>query len=83
MIKAKAIRMPGKERPAASRLMIPEASHDGASPKESLQKHETLRWAAHRANRRGSRSPIPSEPPPCHRPWITPQGATPAERLPP
>jgi hypothetical protein len=23
------------------------------------------------------------EPAPCHRPWITPQGATPAERLPP
>ena len=36
---------------------------------------------AHQGNRRGSRSPIPSEPAPCHRPRITPQGATPAERL--
>jgi hypothetical protein len=41
----------------------PEASHDGASPKESLQKHETLRRKARRANRRGFQSPIPSEPP--------------------
>jgi len=31
----------------------PEASHDEASPKESLQKHETLRRPAHQANRRG------------------------------
>jgi hypothetical protein len=30
--KAKTIRMPGKERPAASRLGNPEASPDGASP---------------------------------------------------
>jgi integrase/recombinase XerD len=38
------------------------------------------RQPANRGNRRGSRLPIPSEPTPCHRPWITPQGATPAER---
>jgi len=33
---------------------------------------------AHRASCKGSRLPIPAEPAPCHRPWITPQGATPA-----
>ena len=57
----------------------PQASHDGASPKESLQKQETLRRKPRQGNRRGSRLPIPSEPAPCHRPRITPQGATPAE----
>jgi hypothetical protein len=36
--------------------------------------------SAHQANCRGPRLPIPSEPTPCHRPWITPQGATPAGR---
>jgi hypothetical protein len=51
--KTKAIRMPGKERPAASRLVIPRASHDGASPKESMQKQETLRWPAHRQTAEG------------------------------
>ena len=57
-----------------------------ASPRRSLTlgsagvNDETLRQPAHRANCRGSRLPIPSEPTPCHRPWITPPGATPAER---
>jgi DNA replication protein DnaC len=32
MTKAKAIRMPGKKRPAAPRYSDPEASHDGDSP---------------------------------------------------
>ena len=78
MTKAKTKRMPGKERPVASRLLIPVASHNGTSPQESLHKHETLHRPSHRENRRGSRLPIPSEPAPCHRPWITLQGATPA-----
>jgi len=46
-----------------------------------MHKHETLCRKARQANRRGSRLPIPSEPAPCHRPWITLQGATPAERV--
>ena len=79
--KTNAIRNAGQKTPGGVATRDPEASHDGASPKESLQKHETLRWQARQANRRGSRLPIPSEPAPCHRPWITPQGATPAERL--
>jgi len=73
----------GQRTPGGIATRDPEASHDEASPKESLQKHETLRRPAHQANRRGSRSPIPSEPAPCHRPWITQQGATPAERIQP
>jgi hypothetical protein len=76
--KTNAIRMPGKSA-RRRRDSHPEASHDGASPKESLKKHETLRRKPRQGNRRGSRLPIPSEPAPCHRPWITPQGATPAE----
>src|SRR6266567_5740907 len=36
---------------------------------------------ARRASCRGSRLPIPAQPAPCHRLWITPQGATPAERV--
>ena len=78
---AKAIRMPGKERPAASRLGIqgppttePHHRNTGRNTKPSDR-------PAHRANCRGSRLPIPSEPAPCHRPWITPQGATPAKRV--
>jgi hypothetical protein len=73
----------GQRTPGGVATRDPEASHDGASPSESGQRHETLCQPAHRANRRGSRSPIPSEPAPCHRPWITPQGATPAERVQP
>ena len=82
MIKAKAIWMPGKERPAASRLVIQrppttEPHHRNAG--KDTRPSAARPWAS----RRGSRLPIPSEPAPRHRPWITPQGATPAERLPP
>ena len=73
----------GQRTPGGVATRDPEASHDEASPSESWQKHETLWQPAYRANRRGSRLPIPSEPAPRHRPWITPQGATPAERIQP
>ena len=79
--KTNAIRNAGRRTPGGVATRDPEASRDGASPKESMQKQETLRWPAHQANRRGSRLPIPSEPAPCHRPCVTPQGATPAEGL--
>jgi hypothetical protein len=79
--KTNAIRNDGQRTPGAVATSNPATTHDETSPKESLQKHETLRRPTLRANRRGSRLPIPSEPAPCHRPWITPQGATPAERL--
>jgi hypothetical protein len=46
MKKAKAIRMPGKERPAASRLGIQKPPTHGASPKES----------------RKTRNPLPGQP---------------------
>src|SRR3954453_8443528 len=51
--------------------------------KNAGKKQETLLQPARKPNCRGSRSPILPEPAPCHRPWITPQGATPAERLQP
>ena len=82
MTKAKGEKDAGQRTPGGVATRDPEASDDEASPKESRQKQETLRWPAYQANRRGSRLPIPSEPAPGHRPWITPQGATPAERLP-
>jgi hypothetical protein len=51
--KTNAIRNAGQKTPGGVATRDPEASHDGASPKESLQKQETLRWPAHQANRRG------------------------------
>src|SRR5262252_2217944 len=80
MKKTKAIRMPGKERPAASQSRIQrppttEPHHKNAG------KNTKPPTAGTQANRRGSRSPILPEPAPCPRPWITPQGATPAERV--
>ena len=77
--KTKAIRMPGKERPAASRLVIqkplptePHLRNTGKDTKPSAG--QPIRQTAE-----GLASPIPSEPAPRHRPWIAPQGATPAE----
>ena len=81
--KAKAIWMPGKERPAASRLVIQKPPTTKPHQKNLCRNTKPPAGQPHRANRRGSRSPIPSEPAPCHRPWITPQGATPAKRLQP
>ena len=81
MKRAKAISIPGKERPAASqsRIQEPPATklhHKNAGrntkPSDSRLASQTCR---------GSRSPILPEPAPCYRPWITPQCATPAERL--
>lgn len=81
--RAKTIRMPGKERRAASRLVIQKPLPTEPHHRNHGKKLETLRQPAHGASRRGSRTPIPSEPAPRHRPWITPQGATLAERLQP
>ena len=81
--KAKAKRMPGKERPAASRLVIqrprPRSFTIGISP----ETQNPLSGQPIRPTAEGLALPIPSEPTPRHRPWVTPQGATPAERLPP
>jgi hypothetical protein len=63
-MKAKPIRMPRQRTPGGVATRDPEASHNEASPNESMQKHETLRRPAHQANRRGSRLPIPLEPAP-------------------
>ena len=41
--KTNAIRNAGQRTPGGVATRDPEASHDGASPKESLKKHETLR----------------------------------------
>jgi hypothetical protein len=78
--KTKAIRMPGKKRPAASRLGIqgpptpephPRNTGKNTKPSDSQPIGPTVE---------GSRLPIPSEPTPGHRPWTAPQGATPAEQ---
>jgi hypothetical protein len=79
--KRKAIRMPGKECPAASQLGIqwpPTTKSHHRNLGRNKKPSDSLPFG-HAAE--GSRSPIPSEPTPCPRPWITPQGATPAERL--
>ena len=73
--------MPGKERPAASRLGIQRP------PTTELHHRNTRRNTKPSAGQLGQTAeglvlPIPPEPAPCHRPWITPQGATPAERVP-
>ncbi len=41
--KTNAIRNAGQKTPGGVATRNPKASHDGASPKESPQKHETLR----------------------------------------
>jgi hypothetical protein len=74
MTKAKVKRMPGKERPAASRLVIQRLPRRNFTIGISAETRNPPQ-----ANRRGSRLPIPSEPAPCHRPWITSKGATPAK----
>jgi len=74
MGKAKAIRMPGKSARGVA-ISDPEASHDGRLSL-GIMENTKPSAASHQASRGGSRSPIPSEPAPCHRPWITPQGAT-------
>ena len=81
MTKAKTKWMPGKERPAASRLAIQRPPTTKPHQKNLCRNKKPSAGQPHKANRRGSRLPIPSEPAPCHRPWITLQGATPAERL--
>ena len=79
--KAKAIWMPGKERPAASRLVIQRPPTTEPHHRNAGKNTKPSDGQLFEPNRRGSRLPIPSEPAPCHRPWITPQGATPAERI--
>ena len=79
--KTKEIRMPGKERPAASRLVI----------QEPLRRSLTIGMLAK------TRNPLPASPSgkpqrasitdsfgasPASSAWVTPQGATPAEREP-
>src|SRR5271155_5147150 len=73
--------MPGKERPSASRLAIQRPPTTEPHHRNLYRNTKPSAGRPHQANRRGSRLPIPSEPAPCHRPWITPQGATPAERV--
>ena len=70
----------GQRTPGGVATRDPRASHAGASPQEYSKKRETFPQPAHQADCGGPRSPIPSEPAPCHRPWITLQGATPEER---
>jgi hypothetical protein len=77
------LRSATQARLVRQRLRFFTTSRKGSSRSEYWQKHETLCWPAHRANRRGFRLPIPSEPAPCHRPRSSPQGATPVERFPP
>jgi hypothetical protein len=79
MTKAKTKRMPGKEHPAASRLVIqrppttkPHQKNLCRNKKPSAA--QPIRQTAEGLNYRFLRSQ-------CHRPWITPQGATPADRL--
>jgi hypothetical protein len=62
--KAKAKRMPGIERPAASRLVIQRPLPTKPHHRNTGKDNETLCRPARR-----------------HRSWITPQGATPTERL--
>src|ERR1700675_3516867 len=78
--KSKTIRMPGKERPAASQLGSKGLPRRSLTLGILVETGNPPTASPTGANRRGSRLPIPSEPAPCHRPWITPQGATPEER---
>jgi len=78
--KAKAIWMPAKERPRR-RDSGSRSLDAGASPSESLQKHETLRQASPSGQPQRVSITDSYGASPRHRPWITPQGATPAKRI--
>ena len=83
MTKAKAIRMPGKERPAASRLGIQkplptEPHHRNLARNTKPSASQPTRQTAQGLDYRFLRSQAPRP-----RPWITPQGATLAERVQP
>jgi hypothetical protein len=73
----------GQKQPGVVATRDPEASTPEPHHRNLSRNTKPSGRQAHQANRRGSRSPIPSEPTPCHRLWITPQGATPAKRIQP
>jgi hypothetical protein len=73
----------GQRTPGGVATRDPEASTPEPHHRNLSRNTKPSARRAHQANRRGSRSPIPTEPAPCHRPWITPQGATPAKRIQP
>ena len=60
--KTKAIRMPGKERPAASRLVIQKPPTTEPHQKNLARITKPLCKPVYQARCRGSRVPIPSEP---------------------
>ena len=81
MTKAQCEKDAGQKRPAASRLVIqrppttePHHRNTGRNTKPSVG--QPIGPTAEGLDYRFLRSQ-----PPCHRPWITPQGATPAERV--
>jgi hypothetical protein len=99
-VKAKAIRMPGKKRPAASRSPIQrpppaEPHHRNLTRYTKPSDSQPIRPAAEGLDHRFLRSlsgvnysfrsggliVAHQDPAPRHRPWITPKGATPAERI--
>ena len=83
MTKNKAIRMPGKERPAASQLVIQKPPTTKPHPRNPAKNTKPSADQLIKPIAEGLAIPIPSEPAPCPRLWITSQGATPAKRVPP
>jgi len=69
----------GQRTPGGVATRDPEASHDGASPKESRQNYESPLQACLSGKMQRVSSTDSFGACPCHRPWIAPQGATPAE----
>jgi hypothetical protein len=78
MMKAKTIMRPGKSSPASSRFVIQGASTTELHQKNGGEKQNPSQCQPSRLTCKGSQSPIPSEPAPRRRPWMSPPGATPA-----
>jgi hypothetical protein len=73
----------GQRTPGGVATRDPEASHNEASPKESMQKHETLPARPSGKPQRVSITDSFGASPVCHRPWITLQRRDPGRATPP
>ena len=78
MTKARTIRRPGKSSPATSRFVIQGPLQRSTTKRMATETQNPSQSQPSRPTCKGSQSPIPSEPAPRLRPWMSPPGATPA-----
>jgi hypothetical protein len=76
--KPKTIGRPGKNRPATARFVIQGPPQRSSTKRMAIETENPSLSQPSQLTCKGSQSPIPSEPAPRLRPWISPPGATPA-----